>query len=71
MKIVGIAIILIGTFGLHPLGLDIIAEAQPIATDTMYFPSDHFGAKRLIVSYMALVQAVGLRFLVAVSVFKP
>lgn len=69
--IVGIAIILIGTFGLHPLGLEIIAEAQPAANEAVCFPSDYFGAKRVVVNYMALIQAVGLIFLVVVSVFKP
>lgn len=69
--IVGIAIIIIGTFGLHPVSLDIIAEAEPVANEAISFPTDYFGAKHVVVKAMSLVQAVGLLLLVAVSVFKP
>lgn len=69
--IVGIAIIIIGTFGLHPLSLEIIAQAQPVANETTCFPSDYFGTKQSVVNYMSLIQAIGLLLLVAVSVFKP
>lgn len=69
--IIGIAIILIGTFWLHPLALAIIEEASPAACEAVCFPTDYFGAKLSIVNYMALVQSVALIFLVGVSVFKP
>lgn len=69
--IVGIAIIIIGTFGLHPVSLEIIAQAQPVANEGISFPTDYFGTKQSVVNYMSLIQAVGLLSLVAVSVFKP
>lgn len=69
--ILGIAIILIGTFALHPVSLEVIAEARPLANVNETFPIGYFGPKLHIVKYMAFVQAAGLLFLVAVSVFKP
>lgn len=69
--IFGIAIILIGTFGLHPLALEIIDQAEPAANVAFCYPADYFGIKISIVNSMALIQAAALLFLVAVSVFKP
>lgn len=69
--IVGIVIIIIGTFGLHPMSLEMIAQLQPIANEATSLPADYFGTERIIVNYMAIIQAVCLIFLVAVSVFKP
>lgn len=69
--IVGVAIILIGTFGLHPLALEIIAQATVTANESIVFPTDYFGSKLPIVNWMALLQVAGLFFLVWVSVFKP
>ena len=69
--IVGVAIILIGTFGLHPLALEIIAQAAAIANESIVFPTNYFGSKLPIVNWMALLQAAGLLFLIWVSVFKP
>lgn len=69
--IVGIAIIIIGTFGLHPLALEIIEQASVTANVATSFPVDYFGVKLSIVNWMALIQGVGLLFLIWVSVFKP
>lgn len=69
--IIGVAIILIGTFVLHPLALDIIDQSRQSANESICFPSDYFGAKHGIVNIAALLQALGLLFLVGVSVFKP
>lgn len=69
--IAGISIILIGTFGLHPLALEIISEATPNANEAICFPSDYFGIKQEIVNIMALLQGLGLIFLIWVSVVKP
>ena len=69
--IVGVAIILIGTFGLHPLSIDIIEQASATANECIAFPSDFFGTKLMVVNWMALIQGVGLLFLIWVSVFKP
>lgn len=69
--IVGVAIILIGTFGLHPLALEIIAQATATANESISFPTDYFGSKLQIVNWMALLQVAGLFFLIWVSVFKP
>lgn len=69
--IVGIAIVLIGTFGLHPLALEIINQASLTANESFSFPADYFGSKLSIVNYMALIQCAGLIFLIWVSVFKP
>lgn len=69
--IVGIAIVLIGTFGLHPLALEIINQASLTANESFSFPADYFGSKLSIVNYMALIQGAGLIFLIWVSVFKP
>lgn len=69
--IVGISIILIGTFGLHPLALEIIEQATPNANDSICFPSDYFGAKLDIINIMALLQGIGLVILIWISVIKP
>lgn len=69
--IVGVAIILIGTFGLHPLALEIIAQATATANESISFPTDYFGSKLQIVNWMALLHVAGLFFLIWVSVFKP
>ena len=69
--IVGIAIILIGTFGLHPLSLEIIAQASATANESISFLIDFFGLKQDIVNWMAILQGIGLLFLIWVSVFKP
>lgn len=69
--IVGVAIILIGTFCLHPLALEIIAQATATANESISFPTDYFGSKLQIVNWMALLQVAGLFFLIWVSVFKP
>lgn len=69
--IVGVVIILVGTFGLHPLSLEIIDRASATANECISFPTDYFGSKLPIVSWMALLQGGGLLFLIWVSVFKP
>lgn len=69
--IVGVAVILIGTFGLHPLALEIIEQASLTANEAVCFPSDYFGLKLPVVTYMAILQAAALIFLVVISVFKP
>lgn len=69
--IIGIAIIVIGTFVLHPLALEIIEQASATACEAISFPTDYFGPKLALVNCMALIQGVGLLFLVWVSVFKP
>lgn len=69
--IVGVSIILIGTFGLHPIALDIIEQAAPNANEAICFPTDYFGIKLDIINIMALLQSIGLIFLIWVSVIKP
>lgn len=69
--ILGIAIIIFGTFVLHPISLDIIAEATPKANEGFCFPTDYFGPRHMFVKVMSVVQALLLLFLVYVSVFKP
>lgn len=69
--IVGIAIIVIGTFILHPLALDILTEAYNDVENNIDFITDCFGAKYKIVSFAALIQSLGLLVLIAISVFKP
>lgn len=69
--IVGISIILIGTFGLHPMVLEIIEQSTPNASDAICFPTDYFGIKLDIINIMALLQSIGLLFLIWVSVIKP
>lgn len=69
--IVGVVIIIIGTFGLHPLALEIIDKASLSANEAISFPTDYFGWKLPVISCMALIQAAGLLFLIWVSVFKP
>ena len=69
--IVGIAIILIGTFGLHPQAVEIINQANAAVVGTIAFPTNYFGPKLPIVKWMALLQGIGLIFLIWVSVFKP
>lgn len=69
--VTGIAIIIIGTFGLHPLTLEIIEQGSRIANGNIAFPTDYFGEKLAIIKWMALLQGVALIFLVGVSVFKP
>ena len=69
--IAGILVILIGTFGLHPLAEVIIEQAVPVANDSVCFPTDYFGMKPQIVSYTAIAQGLMLVFLITVSVFKP
>lgn len=69
--IIGVLIILIGTFGLHPLALEIIEQASGTANEAISFPVDYFGVKLQIVNIMALLQGIGLIFLIWVSVFKP
>ena len=69
--VVGIAIILIGTFGLHPLALEIIDRASVGANEAITFPTDYFGIKLTIVNWMAIIQGAALLFLIWVSFFKP
>lgn len=69
--IAGILVILIGTFGLHPLAEAIIEQAAPVANDSVCFPADYFGLKPQIVGYTAIAQGLMLVFLIVVSVFKP
>lgn len=69
--IVGVSIILIGTFGLHPIALEIIEKSTPNASDAICFPTDYFGIKLDIINIMALLQSIGLLFLIWVSVIKP
>ena len=69
--IVGISVILIGTFGLHPIATEIIANLSPIASTDTHLPTDLFGAKLTVIKIMALVQGLVLIWLVYVSVFKP
>lgn len=69
--IVGVSIILIGTFGLHPIALEIIETSTPNASDAICFPTDYFGIKLDIINIMALLQSIGLLFLIWVSVIKP
>lgn len=40
--IVGILVILIGTFALHPLAESIIEQASPVANESVCFPVDYF-----------------------------
>lgn len=69
--ILGILVILIGTFGLHPIAESIIEQASPAATESACFPVDYFGSNLTIVSSTAIFQVLVLLFLVVVSVFKP
>ncbi|MDE5916062.1 MAG: hypothetical protein K2G71_05765 [Duncaniella sp.] len=69
--IVGILVILIGTFGLHPLAETIIEQASPIANGSVCIPADFFGSKPKIVGYTGILQALALVFLIVISVFKP
>lgn len=69
--IAGIAIIVIGTFGLHPLALDIIGQTSSVADKTQSLPTDLFGEKLTVVNIMALIQGIALLFLIWVSVAKP
>lgn len=69
--IVSIAIILIGTFGLHPIAVDIIAATAPVANESSSLPADYFGTKQTVINVMALIQAAALLWIVYVSVFKP
>lgn len=69
--IVGVSIILIGTFGLHPIALETIEQATLSANDAICFPTDYFGIKLDIINIMALLRSIGLIFLIWVSVIKP
>lgn len=69
--IVGVSIIIIGTFGLHPLALEIIDTATPVANEAVCFPADYFGNGLLIIKAMSVLQSIALVFLIAISVFKP
>ena len=69
--IVGILVILIGTFGLHPLAESIIEQAAITANDYVCFPNDYFGSKPYIVRCTAVAQGLALVVLIVVSVFKP
>lgn len=69
--IAGVLVILVGTFGLHPLAEAIIEQAATTTNDSVCFPNDYFGSKPDIVRCTAVVQGLALVVLVAVSVFKP
>lgn len=69
--VVGVLVILIGTFWLHPLAQAVIEQATPTANDSVCFPTDYFGTSTKTIGATAILQALALIFLVAVSVFKP
>lgn len=69
--IVGILVILIGTFALHPLAESIIEQASQVANESVCFPVDYFGVKLKVVEFTAVLQCLALIFLVILSVYKP
>lgn len=53
------------------MALEIIEKSTPNASDAICFPTDYFGIKLDIINIMALLQSIGLIFLIWVSVIKP
>lgn len=69
--IIGICVIIVGTFFLHPIALNILKSPERLIADDFYVFLKEYGTDILILQIMATLQGIALIFLVAISVFKP
>lgn len=69
--IIGILVIIIGTFILHPIALDIIEGAEFLPAENYFNFIKEIKPDILTLQIMATVQGIALVFLIFISVYKP
>ena len=69
--ILGILVIIIGTFILHPIALDILYNTESLSEENYQFFLYDWRLDIVTLQIMATIQAVALIFLIVVSVYKP
>ena len=67
----GILVIIIGTFVLHPIALDIIYNTESLPEENYKIFLNDWRGDIDTLKAMATIQAIALLFLVVVSVYKP
>ena len=69
--ILGILVIIIGTFILHPIALEILYNTQSLPEENYKIFLNDWRLDIVTLQIMATIQAVALIFLIVVSVYKP
>ena len=69
--ILGILVIIIGTFVLHPIALDILSNTESLPEENYKFFLNDWRLDIVTLQIMATIQAIALIFLIVVSVYKP
>ena len=69
--ILGILVIIIGTFILHPIALDILNNSESLPVENYYIFLNDWHPDIFTLQFMATLQAIALIFLIGVSVYKP
>ena len=69
--ILGILVIIIGTFVLHPIALDILYNTESLSEENYKIFLNDWRLDIVTLQIMATIQAVALLFLIVLSVFKP
>ena len=69
--ILGILVIIIGTFVLHPIALDILYNTESLPEENYNNFFNDWRLDIVTLQIMATIQAVALIFLIVVSVYKP
>ena len=69
--ILGILVIIIGTFVLHPIALDIVSNTESLPEENYKIFLNDWRPDIVTLQIMATIQAVALIFLIVVSVYKP
>ena len=69
--VLGIFVIIIGTFVLHPIALDILYNTEYLPEENYKIYLNDWRLDIVTLQIMATIQAVALLFLIVVSVYKP
>ena len=69
--IIGILVIIMGTFVLHPIALDILSNTEFLPEKNYKIFLKDWYSEIVTLQIMASIQAVALLFLIVVSVYKP
>ena len=69
--ILGILVIIIGTFILHPIALDILYNTESLSEENYKIFLNDWRLDIVTLQIMATIQAIALIFLIIVSVYKP
>lgn len=69
--ILGILVVIIGTFVLHPIALNILSNTESLPEENYKFFLNDWRLDIVTLQIMATIQAVALIFLIVVSVYKP